>query len=79
MLYVVGGDGTLPLDGRDVQVAAGSFAVVPRGTDLRLHAPRPQSADHAGDAVGTALRAVSRGWAAGGRDSGRAARARNSG
>lgn len=33
MLYVVGGDGTLRLDGRDVQVAAGSFAVVPRGTD----------------------------------------------
>ncbi len=33
MLYVVGGDGTLRLDGRDVQVAAGSFAVVPRATD----------------------------------------------
>lgn len=33
MLYVVGGDGTLRLDGRDVQVAAGSFAVVPRDTD----------------------------------------------
>ncbi len=32
MLYVVGGDGTLRLDGRDVQVAAGSFAVVPRNT-----------------------------------------------
>jgi hypothetical protein len=33
MLYVVGGDGTLRLDGRDVTVAAGSFAVVPRGTE----------------------------------------------
>lgn len=33
MLYVVGGDGTLRMDGRDIAVAAGSFAVVPRGTD----------------------------------------------
>lgn len=33
MLYIVGGDGTLRIDGRDVQVAAGSFAVVPRGTE----------------------------------------------
>lgn len=33
MLYVVGGDGTLRLDGRDIPVAAGSFAVVPRGSD----------------------------------------------
>lgn len=33
MLYVVGGDGTLRIDGRDVQVAAGSFAVVPRNTE----------------------------------------------
>lgn len=33
MLYVVGGDGTLSLDGREMTVAAGSFAVVPRGTD----------------------------------------------
>jgi hypothetical protein len=33
MVYVVGGDGTLALGGRDVQVAAGSFAVVPRGTN----------------------------------------------
>ena len=32
MLYVVGGDGTLALAGRDVTVAAGSFAAVPRGT-----------------------------------------------
>jgi mannose-6-phosphate isomerase-like protein (cupin superfamily) len=32
MLYVVGGDGTLKLDGRDIKVAAGSFAVVPRNT-----------------------------------------------
>lgn len=33
MLYVVGGDGLLTLDGREVPVAAGSFAVVPRGTE----------------------------------------------
>ncbi len=33
MLYVVGGDGTLQMDGRDVTVAAGSFAVIPRDTD----------------------------------------------
>jgi mannose-6-phosphate isomerase-like protein (cupin superfamily) len=32
MLYVIGGDGTLRLDARDVTVQAGSFAVVPRGT-----------------------------------------------
>lgn len=32
MLYVVGGDGTLMFGGREVSVAAGSFAVVPRGT-----------------------------------------------
>ncbi len=32
MLYVIGGDGTLRLDGRDVGLGAGSFAVVPRGT-----------------------------------------------
>jgi hypothetical protein len=32
MLYVVGGDGTLGIDGREVSVAAGSFSVVPRGT-----------------------------------------------
>jgi mannose-6-phosphate isomerase-like protein (cupin superfamily) len=32
MLYVIGGAGTLRLDGRDVTLAAGSFAVVPRGT-----------------------------------------------
>jgi hypothetical protein len=32
MMYVVGGDGTLGIDGREVSVAAGSFAVVPRGT-----------------------------------------------
>ena len=33
MLYVVGGDGTLRLDGRDIQVAAGSFGVIPRATE----------------------------------------------
>lgn len=32
MLYVVGGEGTLSLSGREIQVAAGTFAVVPRGT-----------------------------------------------
>lgn len=32
MLYVIGGDGSIRLDGRDVSVTAGSFAVVPRGT-----------------------------------------------
>lgn len=32
MLYVIGGEGTIKLDGRDVTVTAGSFAVVPRGT-----------------------------------------------
>ena len=32
MLYIIGGDGSISLDGRDVAVTAGSFAVVPRGT-----------------------------------------------
>jgi len=32
MLYVVGGEGSIKLDGREVTVTAGSFAVVPRGT-----------------------------------------------
>lgn len=32
MLYIIGGDGSIRLDGRDVSVTAGSFAVVPRGT-----------------------------------------------
>ena len=36
MLYVVGGEGTLSLNGRDVQVAAGTLAVVPRGTTYGL-------------------------------------------
>ena len=36
MLYVVGGEGTLRLGSRDIQVAAGSFAVVPRGTAYGL-------------------------------------------
>lgn len=36
MLYVVGGEGTLKLAGRDVSVTAGSFAVVPRGTTYGL-------------------------------------------
>lgn len=32
MFYVIGGEGTLKLDDRDTSVAAGGFAVVPRGT-----------------------------------------------
>jgi len=32
MMYVIGGEGTLRMDGRDINLAAGSFAVVPRGT-----------------------------------------------
>jgi quercetin dioxygenase-like cupin family protein len=32
MLYVIGGEGTLRLDGRETPLGAGSFAVVPRGT-----------------------------------------------
>lgn len=32
MLYVVGGEGSLRIDGRDVSVTAGSFAVIPRRT-----------------------------------------------
>lgn len=32
MLYVMGGEGSVRLDARDVTLAAGSFAVVPRGT-----------------------------------------------
>jgi len=33
MLYVIGGDGSLRLGDRTVSLGAGSFAVVPRGTD----------------------------------------------
>ncbi len=36
MLYVVGGEGTLRLDQKDVSVGAGSFAVVPRDTSYGL-------------------------------------------
>ena len=36
MLYVIGGEGTLRLDGRDTNLAAGSFAVVPRGVGYGL-------------------------------------------
>jgi hypothetical protein len=36
MLYVVGGDGRLKLGERDFTVAAGAFAVVPRGTTYNL-------------------------------------------
>jgi mannose-6-phosphate isomerase-like protein (cupin superfamily) len=36
MLYIVGGDGTLRLEGRDVSLQAGSFAQIPRGTTYSL-------------------------------------------
>ena len=36
MLYVIGGDGTIKLDGRDITLVAGSFAVVPRGATYSL-------------------------------------------
>jgi hypothetical protein len=36
MLYVVGGEGTLTLDGREVRLSAGAFASVPRGTTYGL-------------------------------------------
>lgn len=35
-MYFVGGDGTLTLNGRNIQVAAGMLAVVPRGTEYGL-------------------------------------------
>jgi mannose-6-phosphate isomerase-like protein (cupin superfamily) len=36
MLYVVGGEGTIRLDGRDQPLQAGSFAQVPRGSTYSL-------------------------------------------
>ena len=36
LLYVVGGEGTLRLDGRDITLQAGTFASVPRGTTYAL-------------------------------------------
>lgn len=36
MLYVIGGEGTLNLDGRETNIGAGSFAVVPRGSGYDL-------------------------------------------
>ena len=36
MLYVVGGDGSIRIGGREVGVTAGSFAVVPRGNTYGL-------------------------------------------
>lgn len=36
MLYVIGGEGTLRLDGRDTQMQAGHFASVPRGSSYAL-------------------------------------------
>jgi mannose-6-phosphate isomerase-like protein (cupin superfamily) len=32
MLYVVGGEGIIKIDGKDITVAAGALSVVPRGT-----------------------------------------------
>lgn len=36
MLYVIGGEGSVQMDGRDTSLGAGSFAVVPRGTTYTL-------------------------------------------
>jgi mannose-6-phosphate isomerase-like protein (cupin superfamily) len=36
MLYVIGGEGTLRLDGRDMTMQAGHFATVPRGSSYSL-------------------------------------------
>ena len=36
MIYVIGGEGTLRLDGRDMSLQAGHFASVPRGTSYSL-------------------------------------------
>jgi mannose-6-phosphate isomerase-like protein (cupin superfamily) len=36
MIYVIGGDGTLRLGGRDIPMQAGHFASVPRGTSYSL-------------------------------------------
>jgi mannose-6-phosphate isomerase-like protein (cupin superfamily) len=36
MLYVVGGEGTIRMDGRETPLQAGSFAQVPRGTEYSL-------------------------------------------
>ena len=41
MLYVVGGEGTLALNGRDVQVAAGTLGGGPARHHLRVDAARP--------------------------------------
>jgi len=36
MIYVIGGEGTLRLDGRDMNMQAGHFAAVPRGSSYSL-------------------------------------------
>ena len=36
MIYVMGGDGTLKIDGRDIPMQAGHFATVPRGSTYSL-------------------------------------------
>ncbi len=60
MVYVVGGDGTLSLDEPRRERGGRQFRRGAARHQLRVHAARPQSAHHAGDAVGTALRTVSR-------------------
>ena len=56
MLYVIGGEGGIKIEGREFSVTAGSFAVVPRGTTVRIHPPRPQPADRARRSRRRALR-----------------------
>jgi mannose-6-phosphate isomerase-like protein (cupin superfamily) len=36
MLYVVGGEGTLAMSGRDITLGAGTLAVIPHGTSYSL-------------------------------------------
>lgn len=36
MVYVIGGEGTLRIDGRDMNLVAGHYALVPRGTSYSL-------------------------------------------
>jgi mannose-6-phosphate isomerase-like protein (cupin superfamily) len=36
MVYVIGGEGTIKLNGRDTSLTAGTFAVVPRGSTYSL-------------------------------------------
>ncbi len=36
MVYVIGGEGTLRIDGREMNLVAGHYALVPRGTSYSL-------------------------------------------